>query len=246
MRRGVTPTAALPTPAFHPLSTSHLAVLSLTALLALFMVWMRRRDMSSIVWLERMLLGALLLQWPAAVYAHQVLGDFSKQNALPIHLCDVAAFAGITALVTRSRLAAEICYFFGLTGTLQGLFTPALREDFPHARFVAFFLGHSAVVITAVYVVAGLRLTPGRHAPLRMLGWLLLYAGVVGGINALIGTNYGFLCQKAPSPSLMDLLGPWPLYIGSLVGVAAVVFTLLDLPFIRRRSMDLSLPRQSD
>ena len=79
-----------------------------------------------------------------------------------------------------------------------------------------------------------------------VLGWLLLYAGVVGGINALIGTNYGFLCQKAPSPSLMDVLGPWPLYIGSLVGVAAVVFTLLDLPFIRRRSMDLSLPRQSD
>lgn len=235
-----------PIPAFQPLNTSHLAVLALTALLAVLMIWQRRQDRASAVWMERLMVAALLLQWPASIYAHVVLGDFSKQNALPIHLCDVAALAGIVALVTRSRLAAEICYFFGLTGTLQGLFTPALREDFPHARFIAFFLGHSTVVITAIYVVAGLRLTPRAYAPLRMLGWVLLYAAVAGGINALLGTNYGFLCQKPLNPSLLDVLGPWPVYIGSMVGVAALIFTLLDLPFIRRRKMDLSLPIKSD
>ena len=232
-------------PAFHPLSTSHIAVLSLTLLLALLMIWMARRNIASVIWLERLMVAALLLGWPLSMYAHHVLGDFSRQNALPIHLCDVAAYAGAVALLTRSRLAAEICYFFGLTGTLQGLFTPALREDFPHVRFIAFFVVHSAVVITALYVVTGLRLTPRARAPMRMMGWLLLYAAVAGTINALIRTNYGFLFQKPPSPSLLDVLGPWPLYILSLIAVATVIFFLLDLPFIRRRKMDLSLPRGS-
>lgn len=227
-----------PIPAFHPLNTSHIAVLLLTALLAILMIWMRRRNMASVVGLERLMVATLILQWPASMYAHHVLGDFSRQNALPIHLCDVAAFAGVIALLTRAPLAAEICYFFGLTGTLQGLFTPALREDFPHARFVAFFLGHSTVVITALYLVAGLRLTPRALAPLRMVGWLLAYAAAAGAINVLLRTNYGFLCVKPPSPSLMDVLGPWPWYILSLIALATVIFTLLDLPFIRRRKQD--------
>ena len=237
--------ATMPVHPFHHFGPSHLAVLSLTVLLAGVMIWMRRRDLASVVWLERLVLTALLLEWPASMIAHQVLGDFSKQNAIPIHLCDVASFAGIIALLTRSRLAAEICYFFGLTGTLQGLITPALREDFPHMRFIAFFMGHSAVVITAIYVVAGLRLTPRAWAPLRMMGWLLSYAALTAVINILLRTNYAFLCQKPPSPSLMDVLGPWPWYIGSLIAVATVIFILLDLPFIRRRKLDLSLPRQS-
>ena len=236
----------MPPLAFHPFSSSHVAVLLLTVLLAVLMIWMRRKEVAQVVWLERLLVAVLLLGWPLSIYAHHVLGDFSKQNALPLHLCDVATYAGVVALLTRSRLAAEICYFFGLAGTLQGLITPALREDFPHPRFIAFFVSHSSVVIAAAYVVAGLRLTPRAHAPLRMLGWLLLYAGVVGAINALLWTNYGFLCQKPPTASLIDLLGPWPWYVAALEGVAAVIFMLLDLPFIRRRKLDLSLPRHGD
>jgi uncharacterized membrane protein YwaF len=45
----------------------------------------------------------------------------------------------------------------------------------------------------------------------------------------------------------MDVLGPWPWYVGSLVLLSLVFFVALDLPFViqRWRKKDLALPRQS-
>jgi uncharacterized membrane protein YwaF len=54
--------------------------------------------------------------------------------------------------------------------------------------------------------------------------------GVIG-INALLGTNYGYLCEPPRNPSLIDYLGPWPWYIGSLVILAVVKFWIYYLPF---------------
>lgn len=232
----------MPPPVFHIFGTSHLVIIALTLVLTVLLVWHRRRQPERFDFADGALVFALLLQWPASIAAHWQLGDLSIQSGLPLHFCEVAAFAGVAALMTRHQLAAEICYFFGLAGTLQGLITPALREDFPHLRYFAFFLLHSTVVITAVYLVAGWRFTPRAHAPLRMVGWMALYGAAVGMINVLLRTNYGWVCEKPPSPSLMDVLGPWPWYVLALGLVGLVIFTVLDLPFIARRKSDLSLP----
>jgi hypothetical integral membrane protein (TIGR02206 family) len=232
---------------FFPFCTSHLVVLVLTALVLAVMIGLRRKGSSWAGLAECGLTMALLLFWPVSSLARYLTGELNLQNALPFHLCDVAAFAGAIALLKRDQLAAELVYFFGLAGTLNGLITPALLQDFPHLTFFAFFLGHSGIVIAAVHVVAGMRLVPRPGALGRMLGCILSYAAVVGAINGLLGTNYGFVCWKAPSPSLMDVLGPWPWYVGSLVLLSLVFFVALDLPFViqRWRKKDLALPRQS-
>ncbi len=225
----------MPPAQFHLFGPSHVAVLTSTLLVLAGMIWLRRRQHPWSHHGDRVLACVLIFQWPLSMLAHWQLGDFSKLNALPLHLCDVAAFAGAVALLWRKPLAAELCYFFGLTGTLQGMITPALRQDFPHLRFFAFFLGHCGVVVAALYLVCGLGMKPRANAPQRMLGWLLVYAAGAGAINALLRTNYGFLCQKPPSPSLMDVLGPWPWYVGALGALGWVIFTLLNLPFLRRQ-----------
>jgi len=232
---------------FFPFCSSHLVALALTVLVLVVMVGLRRMGSCWAGWAERALALALLFFWPISSLARYLTGELSLQNALPFHLCDVAAFAGAIALLKRSRLAAELVYFFGLAGTLNGLITPALLQDFPHLTFFAFFLGHSGIVIAAVHVVAGMGLIPRPGAPLRMLGCILSYAAIVGVINWVLGTNYGFVCWKAPSPSLMDVLGPWPWYVGSLALLSLIFFVLLNLPFViqRWRKKDLALPRQS-
>lgn len=232
---------------FFPFCTSHLIVLALTVLVLGGMMGLRRAGSPWAVRMERVLAMVLLINWLVSALARYLTGELNLQNALPFHLCDVAAFAGAMALLKRDPLAAELVYFFGLAGTLNGLITPALLQDFPHLTFFAFFLGHSGIVIAAVHVVAGMGLTPRPGALGRMLGCIFSYAVVVGAINWLLGTNYGFVCWKAPSPSLMDVLGPWPWYVGSLVVLSLVFFVVLNLPFViqRWRKKDLALPRQS-
>lgn len=222
---------------FHRFGTPHLSVLAIVAAMALIMIWRRQR------WMEQALIMVLLASWPLSVLSHYLLHDLNLENALPIQLCDVAAIAGVLALWKRGQLACELVYFFGLAGTLQGLITPNLQQDFPSPRFFSFFLTHGSVVIAALYVVLGLRVTPRRWSVPRMLAWILSWAAAVAVINAVLHTNYGFLCAKPPVASLMDVLGPWPWYIGALIGLATLFFAVLDLPFMWRRFKSSALRR---
>ena len=68
---------------------------------------------------------ALVLKWR---------GDgLDIDGTLPMQLCDWAAGATILALAWRHQTAFELAYFWGLAGTSQALFTPAvdLTADLP-------------------------------------------------------------------------------------------------------------------
>lgn len=225
--------------AFHPYGPSHLAALVLIALIGAGLIVLARR--SPAAKLTRCCEHGLALTLVAFTFGKLVVqlisGEFDLQSALPLHYCDVAAFTGALALWTHRQWFCETTYFFGLAGTLQGLITPALQIDFPAARFWLFFGSHGAVVITAIYVVLGLRHAPRSGAVKRAMIVMSVYAVSVSALNALLGTNYGFLCAKPPTASLMDYLGPWPWYVGSLWLLGLVFYLVLDLPFwIRRRS----------
>lgn len=224
----------MPAP-FEAFSTSHQTVLLLT-ISAIGLLALSRWKKPALASAQERLLGtALFLTWPLAVWVYWSHGTLEANNALPCHFCDVAAIAGGIALWTRHRLACEIVYFFGLAGTLQGLLTPNLEVDFPHPRFLVFFLLHSGVVVTAVHVVTAFRCPPRPGALRRMFGVTLIYTVVVAAINAALGTNYGFLCHKPAQASLMDHLGVWPWYIGSLILLCVLFYCLLYLPFVIRR-----------
>lgn len=216
---------------FHAFSTSHQIVLLLTLLAVSVLAVSRWKNLPVAPVLERFLGTALFLTWPLAVWVYWSHGTLEADNALPCHFCDVAAISGGIALWTRHRLACEIVYFFGLAGTLQGLLTPNLEVDFPHPRFLVFFLLHAGVVVSALHVVMALKCPPRPGALRRMFGVTLLYTITIAVINTALGTNYGFLCHKPAQASLMDHLGPWPWYVGSLIGLCVLFYCLLYLPF---------------
>lgn len=223
---------------FHGNGPSHWgALIVIFGAAALVIRQARRTPRGSTTLVYERLLAAVLLLFPFGKLGVQVItGAFDRQSALPLHYCDLAAMAGAAALLTRRQWLCEITYFFGLAGTLQALITPALREDLPDPRFFIFFGGHGAVVIAALYVVLGMRRAPLPGAVGRMMIATTLYAAIVGGLNVLLGTNYGFLADKPPTASVMDHLGPWPWYLGSLWLLALLLYSALYLPFwVRRR-----------
>ena len=217
---------------FHAFNPSHQIVLVLCVVLLFLLALARWKHAGVAFQMERLLAVGLLLSWPSAAYNHWRMDTLELNNALPLHLCDIAGLAGVLALWTRNRLACEIVYFFGLAGTLQGLITPNLIVDFPHPRFCVFFLLHGGVVVTALHVVTSLRCPPRAGAIRRMFDVTMLYAAGAGIVNKVLGTNYGFLCHKPEQASLMDSLGPWPWYVGSMVLLCVVFYSLLNVPFV--------------
>jgi uncharacterized membrane protein YwaF len=63
---------------------------------------------------------------------------------------------------------------------------------------------------------------------------------VIHFINLAIGSNYLFTVGKPPTESLLDLLGPWPLYLLSMEAIGFALFFLLYLPFMLK---DMRLKR---
>jgi hypothetical integral membrane protein (TIGR02206 family) len=68
----------------------------------------------------------------------------------------------------------------------------------------------------------------------RVFLWTNIYMVAVFILNQVIGSNYLFIAHKPETPSLIDLLGPWPWYILALEAIGLVLCLLLYLPYAVR------------
>ncbi len=160
-----------------------------------------------------------------------VAGSWSARTSLPLSLCDVAVLVAAAACLWQVPVLVELTYFWGLAGTLQGVLTPDLSVGFPHLVFWQYMVGHVGIVFAALFLVVGLRITPGRYAVPRVFAISAAYTALVGMADAVAGANYMFLRRPPGEWTLLRLLGPWPWYVVSASLVALVLFTALDAPF---------------
>jgi hypothetical integral membrane protein (TIGR02206 family) len=136
-------------------------------------------------------------------------------------------------LLTRNYTAYEFCYFMGFGAASQALLTPdAGRYGFPHVKFWATMVSHGLIVTAPLYMtlVEGYRPTWGSIVVVA--AGMLVYLAFVAMINRRLGSNYMYLARKPDTPSLIDMLGPWPWYIAWLFVIALAIMTLLYLPFL--------------
>jgi len=162
--------------------------------------------------------------------------DSELAYSLPLQLCDVAIFVAAAALWTRRQLLVEVTYFWGLAGTVQALLTPDLPEHFPSYPYFEYYIAHGGVVCAALLLVVGMRRHPRPWAAVWVMALTIAYAALVGALDAVTGANYMYLREKPSAPTLLDLLGPWPLYILAGTGLAVILFAILDAPFRLRRA----------
>lgn len=181
------------------------------------------------------LVGAEVGWWIYLVATHANRAELAY--ALPFQLCDAAIFVSAFALWTRRQLLVEITYFWGLAGTIQAIFTPDLPQHFPSFPFIQYYVAHGGVVAAALLLVVGLGQWPRRQALLRVAALTIGYAAFVGLLDALTGADFLYLRAKPASTTLLDVMGPWPWYIGWAALVAMALFLILDAPFrVLRRS----------
>ena len=210
----------------------HVIALAAIAAATIALVVVARRSPGA--WLKVMagVIVAVELSWWVYVLAGGVPGA-TVAYSLPLQLCDAAIFVAAAALWTRHRLLAEVTYFWGLAGTIQALLTPDLPQQFPSYPYFQYYVAHGGVVAAALVLVVGLRIRPRPWSVVKVAAITLGYAAFVGLVDAVTGADYMYLRAKPPSPTLLDVLGPWPWYIGSAALIGVALFAALDAPFRR-------------
>lgn len=223
---------------FERYGFEHAATLAMIAGAALLLTWAVRRSRSGSDRADvaiRITLAALLLGGLGFALANALpIRGIDLLEILPLHLCDLAVLVTIWALLSRSPIACELLYFWGLSGTLIAMLTPDVDRGFPDSHCIAFFALHGIVAVSAVVMVYGTGVRPRPGANLKVFWITNAYALLAGLINLLAGTNYLYLRSKPSQPTILDVMGPWPWYILAADAVAFALFWVLMVPFRAR------------
>jgi hypothetical integral membrane protein (TIGR02206 family) len=184
---------------------------------------------------SRLALGLFLLANELIFYAFKLSqGWFQFPAGLPLQLCDLILWLTVLAALTLRQMPFEFAFFAGILGTGMAVITPDLWEPFPSYPTVYFFLVHCGIVATLLFLWWSGQAKPEPGCVRRSMLILNAYVATLGLFNWIFGTNYVYLCRKPQSASLLDYLGPWPLYLVAVELIALAGFWLLSLPFRRR------------
>jgi hypothetical integral membrane protein (TIGR02206 family) len=149
-----------------------------------------------------------------------------------MQLCDWALFLIAAALWWHWRLGFEIAYFWGLAGTIQALFTPAIPDDLVWFRAFGFFFIHAGIVAGIFHLLLTQRWRPTPRSLVCVIVASEIFLAAALSINALTGGNYGFLSHQPPTRSMLDLFSRthW-IYVLELNLVAFLFFAILYAPW---------------
>ena len=220
-------------------SSGHVGALLVMAALALAAaVLPRARPGGWVVALSRVLALIVLAAYLTDHAVAASRGIWSLRVYLPLHLSDAATIVTVLALWSARPLLVELTYLWGLTASLQAALTPDLPHDFPDVLFLTYFVTHGGVVVAALLLACGRAIAPRPGAVARAFAATAGVATLAAIGCIATGGNYMYLRRK-PDDSLLDLMGPWPLYIAA-VPSASHPGVVDDLA--RRLSQTLGIP----
>ena len=174
------------------------------------------------------------------VYAAR--GEWSAEINLPLQLSDAVTFVSVAALVRPdTRLLVELTYFWAFTASLQAVITPDLNEAFPDVLWFTYYATHAGAIAAACLLVFVERRYPRRGAVWRVYGITIAFAACAALGTIVTGGNYMFLRRKPAHGSLLDVMGPWPLYIA--VAAAFGLVLLLGLAKLASTSASAAAAR---
>jgi hypothetical integral membrane protein (TIGR02206 family) len=225
-----------------------LTVLAVFVIGAALLVWVGRRQTESRARILGRVLAALMLTAFTVAFVYKLVHPHID-TSVPLQLCDVAELIAAYALWSQRHWAFVLTYYWGLVLSSQALITPDIgtaeegAPDFPHHLFITFFVLHVLVVWAAIYLTWGRGMRPQWRDYRFAAAAALIWVAFTFTFNVIAGTNYGYLNRKPPTASLLDVLGPWPVYLLAEIALVAMVWALMTWPWerIRRRSSESSL-----
>jgi hypothetical integral membrane protein (TIGR02206 family) len=219
---------------FQIFGLPHLVIIVLVPFLAaLLVLWSRNNDSTA----KRIRIGLafVILVDELAWYGYYVnQGWFVFPYSLPLQLCDITLWLTVYTLFTGNSKVYQLIYYWGLAGTTMAVLTPDVSTPPLSWLTLQFFVSHGGPLVGILFLTWRKILVPPKGSYWKAWLWLHGYAVLIGVFNYVFRTNYFYLCEKPSEVSLLEVMGPWPVYIIVGDAIAFVIFWLLWLPFRKK------------
>ncbi|MCB1229672.1 MAG: TIGR02206 family membrane protein [Verrucomicrobiae bacterium] len=174
-----------------------------------------------------------LAAWLMNVIFWAVLTPFRWDQSLPLQFCNLANLIGAVAVMRRSgRLFKSVLYFWATTLCIWAFITPVLGSGPDRLEFWIFWIYHIFIPLAVLetFLVQGFR--PGFPDLKNTVLFTLTFTLLMALIDRIFGWNYGFVGPSTPeNPTLLDVLGPYPLRLLWMILIASGLFLLVWLPW---------------
>jgi hypothetical integral membrane protein (TIGR02206 family) len=219
---------------FQLFALPHLVIIALVPLLAAGLTWWSRNS-DTVAKRIRIGLAVVILADELVWYGYYLQqGWFTFPDSLPLQLCDITLWLTVYTLFTGSSQTFQLIYYWGLAGTTMAVLTPDVSTPPLSWLTLQFFIAHGGLLVGILFLTWRKIVIPLKGSYLKAWLWLHAYAILIGLFDYTFHANYFYLCDKPIEVSLLEFMGPWPVYV--LVGdfLAFVMFWLLWLPFRRK------------
>jgi hypothetical integral membrane protein (TIGR02206 family) len=205
-------------------------LVGIIVLIFLFRRFLRKTPLNSII---RIGLAATLIISEISLHVWLWrIGEWTIEYSLPFHLSSISILLSAVLLLTKNYYLFEFTYFAGVGSALQAMITPDISAyTFPHFRYVHFFISHGGIVVANLFIVFVEKYRPTGKSVWKAFLYLNLYTFFIFFLNYFIKGNYMYISEKPVNPSILDYIGPWPLYLLPLEFITLITFLLLYFPF---------------
>jgi len=223
--------------AFGQFSTQHLLALLVLAIAIALVVRGYRRSGEARRRVIRLTLGiAVLALEGLRQLAYILLGTY-QPSILPLHLCAIAEFCVMIDAFKPNSWCREYMYACGTWGPVCAIVFP----NWANLPLFNIYCWQAFIIHACLISYILMLLVAGEFRPSFRNIWKMVIIAVVSIIVAALannawGTNFWFLNAGSPGSPLAPIqaaTGQW--YVPCLVVLVAILWTLMYLPWLRRR-----------
>jgi len=159
-------------------------------------------------------------------------GSFDVALDMPFFMCRFMALVLPFVIYTRNRFMLGILYFWVLAGTINAVITPDLLFNFGHWEYIVYFVYHLGLIIAMIYATLVFKFEITWRDYWNAVLGVIVFTVFSAAVNFMLKANYNYLSEKPEVASILDVMGPWPWYIGVVYVLMFFLFFIAFLPFL--------------
>jgi hypothetical integral membrane protein (TIGR02206 family) len=214
---------------FTFLSVTHIVTLFLFFMTCFLLVYFRKNlkpHQNMLKWT----LFIILITCEVSYHLWLLLTHQWEVADLPLQLCSLSTFLSLYLFLKPNPKVFHLLFFIGLIPPILSMVTPDIVYQFPHYRFLKYFLHHSAIPLAVLYFILFEGYRVPKKAILTSFLTLNIIAVPIFFLNKLLGTNFFFLASPSEVKTLLSFFGNGIMYYINLEIVGFIVFIITYIP----------------